>query len=104
MKKDLYTDATCLEHTLGIVGDKWTPLLLRALTDAPRSFCELETLLDGISPRTLSQRLDKLQLEGILTKEMYCKHPPRYKYGLSDKGRALKGVLNQMASWGAQYA
>jgi DNA-binding HxlR family transcriptional regulator len=97
-------NASCLEHTLGILGDKWTPLLLHALTDGSRSFCELELSLDGISPRTLSQRLEKLVLEGILTKELYCKHPPRYKYGLSQKGRALRGVLNQMSDWGAQYA
>ncbi len=104
MQKNTDCDSSCLENTLGILGDKWTPLLLHALTDESRSFCDIETLLDGISPRTLSQRLEKLVLEGIITKEMYCEHPPRYKYGLSQKGRALRGVLNQMSEWGAQYA
>jgi len=104
MKSESPCNASCLEHTLGVLGDKWTPLLLHALNDDARSFCELETLLDGISPRTLSQRLEKLVLEGILTKQMYCEHPPRYKYRLTQKGEALRGALHQMSEWGAQYA
>lgn len=104
MTKSNDCNGECLEHTLGILGDKWTPLLLHALNDEPLSFCQIETALDGISPRTLSQRLEKLVLEGIVAKDMYCEHPPRYKYGLTPKGEALRGVLKQMSAWGAQYA
>jgi DNA-binding HxlR family transcriptional regulator len=104
MKTSTDCDSSCLESTLGILGDKWTPLLLHALTDVPHSFCEIEASLEGISPRTLSQRLEKLVIEGIITKNMYCEHPPRYKYGLTPKGEALRGVLNQMSAWGAKYA
>lgn len=104
MNTNSHCDGACLEHTLGILGDKWTPLLLHALNDEPLSFCQIESALDGISPRTLSQRLEKLVLEGIIVKDMYCEHPPRYKYGLTAKGEALRGVLNQMSDWGAKYA
>ena len=104
MKTKTGCDSSCLEHTLGILGDKWTPLLLHALNDEPLSVCQIETALVGISPRTLSQRLEKLVLDGILIKEMYCAHPPRYKYGLHTNGEALRGVLNQMSDWGAKYA
>lgn len=94
----------CIQTALCILGDKWTALLVRELTECPKTFSELETLLVGISPRTLSQRLDKLELESIVAKNMYCPHPPRYKYSLTKKGSELKVVLEKMADWGEKYS
>ena len=93
----------CITATLEILGDKWTGLLLRELTECPKTFGELEIQLTGISPRTLSQRLDKLELEKITSKSIYCLHPPRYKYALTKKGADLKTVLHSMAEWGEKY-
>ncbi len=93
-----------LEATLGIMGDKWTPLLISRLSDDPLSFCKLEISLEGISPRTLSQRLDMLESHKIITKRCYCERPPRYKYELTKKGRELEKVLQSMSRWGAKYA
>jgi DNA-binding HxlR family transcriptional regulator len=94
----------CIQATLDIIGDKWTGLLLRELTECPKTFSELEQQLSGISPRTLSQRLDKLESECITTKSLYCEHPPRYKYALTKKGSDLKTVLHSMADWGEKYS
>ena len=94
----------CMQSCLSILGDKWTALVLRDLTAEPRTFCSLETSLDGISPRTLSQRLEKLVKEGIIVKKMYCEHPPRYQYQLTKKGESLNEVLQKMADWGARYS
>lgn len=93
----------CIQAALEIIGDKWTGLLLRALTECPKTFGELESELVGISPRTLSQRLDKLESEQITTKVIYCERPPRYKYALTEKGADLKNVLKDMAVWGEKY-
>ena len=94
----------CIQAALEIIGDKWTGLLLRALTECPKTFGELEAELTGISPRTLSQRLDKLESEHITEKDLYCEHPPRYKYSLTEKGADLKNVLSDMAVWGEKYS
>jgi DNA-binding HxlR family transcriptional regulator len=94
----------CLECALKVVGDKWTPLILRDLTASMASFSQLERSLDGISPRTLSQRLNKLENEKIILKELYCEHPPRYQYGLTIKGKELQALLVQMANWGARHS
>ncbi len=93
----------CVKAALAIVGDKWTPLILTELTEAPVTFSELEAKLEGISPRTLSQRLEKLQTQGIIDKKEYCERPPRYKYGLTKKGKELKSVLIAMSNWGNKY-
>lgn len=93
----------CVERTLQIIGDKWTARILVELSKSQATFTELEGALDGISPRTLSQRLDKLDSEDVITKSKYCEHPPRYRYQITKKGRELHGVLRQMADWGARY-
>lgn len=97
------TKPTCIMHALSVLGDKWTPLLVRELTVCPKTFGNLETALTGISPRTLSQRLNKLVADGIVTKVMYCEHPPRYNYSLTRKGADLQNILKDMATWSQKY-
>ncbi len=94
---------TCIQTTLRIMGDRWTALILRDLSDGTNTFSCLEVSLKGISPRTLSQRLDMLLCEGVIEKQQYCKHPPRSKYVLTEKGSELQSVLTKMAEWGAKY-
>lgn len=93
----------CLSSALKIIGEKWTCLILRDLSTAPRTFSDLEKSLVGLSPRTLSQRLNKLEGEAIIIKSLYCERPPRYQYSLTQKGLELKSVLMAMADWGARY-
>jgi DNA-binding HxlR family transcriptional regulator len=93
----------CIAKALDILGDKWTPLLIKELTLCPQTFSELEQQLEGISPRTLSQRLNKLVDEKIVDKRLYCERPPRYSYQLSPKGTDLQTILQDMARWSAKY-
>ena len=95
--------AGCIQAALCILGDKWTPLLVGQLVTEPMTFGDLETMLAGISPRTLSARLDKLQEDGIVTRAQYNAHPPRYRYHLTEKGQELKQILTKMAEWGEKY-
>jgi DNA-binding HxlR family transcriptional regulator len=93
----------CIQAALAILGDKWTPLLLGQLVSGQKTFGELELMLTGISPRTLSARLTKLEDEGIIKKNQYNAHPPRFKYELTEKGKGLQEVLQNMANWGEKY-
>jgi DNA-binding HxlR family transcriptional regulator len=93
----------CIQAALCILGDKWTPLLLGQLVPGSATFGELEKNLNGISPRTLSARLSKLESSEIIKKQQYNEHPPRYKYVLTDKGAELQSVLDSMAAWGNKY-
>ena len=93
----------CVANALTILGNKWTALLLRDLAEGPKRFCEFERSLQGISPRTLSQRLDDLECHGIVTKKSFAEVPPRIEYTLTQKGKDLIPVLQQMAAWGTKY-
>lgn len=93
----------CIQAALTILGDKWTPLLLGLLVEGPKTFSELETILSGISPKTLSERLARLTGQKVVSKLMYNQHPPRYRYELTEKGQELQEILRAMASWGDKY-
>ena len=84
--------AACAE----IVGAKWTALLVHDLSEGPRRFSELERSCQGISPRTLAERLRALEAEGILERESYPETPPRVEYELTDKGLALLPIIDAM--------
>jgi DNA-binding HxlR family transcriptional regulator len=93
----------CIASAMQIIGTKWTALILRDLFSGPKRFCELEKSVGNINPRTLSQRLDDLEAEGIITKQSFAEVPPRTEYTLTDKGEDLLPILQQMAAWGTKY-
>src|ERR687889_2791046 len=89
--------------TAEIVCGKWTLLLVRDLAGGRSRFCELERSLAGISPRTLSLRLRALEEEGILERRTYPEVPPRVEYELTDKGRALLPLIEDMRRYGREW-
>src|SRR5918999_479 len=86
-----------------IISGKWTLLVIRDLADGSRRFCELERSLAGISPRTLSLRLRELEAQGILERRTYPEVPPRVEYGLTEKGRALVPLIEDMRAYGRRW-
>ncbi len=93
----------CIASAMEIIGNKWTALLLRDLCSSPKRFGELERSLVGISPRTLSQRLDDLEAHGIISRSVFSEIPPRCEYSLTPKGEDLVPILKKMAQWGEKY-
>ena len=93
----------CIAYAMTILGDKWTPFVIKELNECLQTFSELEKKLIGISPRTLSQRLNMLKDQSIVSKTLYCEHPPRYSYQLTYKGKDLKDILQDMARWSKKY-
>lgn len=86
-----------------IIGDKWTPQLLRFFVNNKIvRFCQLQDQVGGINPRTLSARLVKLEQEGIIIK--HPTSPARCEYELTKKGRDLLPILSQMHSWSNKYS
>lgn len=97
-------DAECpVCRTAEIISGKWTLLVIRDLSDSSQRFCELERSLEGISPRTLSLRLRALEEQGIVERRTYPEVPPRVEYALTDKGRALVPMIEDMRSYGRRW-
>jgi DNA-binding HxlR family transcriptional regulator len=97
-------DPTCpVCLTADIVCGKWTLLLIRDLAEGLSRFCELERSLSGISPRTLSLRLRALEEEGIVERHTFGEVPPRVEYALTEKGRDLLPIIEDMRSYGERW-
>lgn len=93
----------CVESATKILGDKWTPVLLRAIHNSEQvRFCQLQDSVGGINPRTLTARLVSLEEQGIITR---CAGDStrRECYKLSQKGEALMPILRSMAEWGKDF-
>lgn len=93
----------CVKQTLAIMGDKWTGIILQRMVEGACRFSTLQESVEGISPRTLSQRLDYLEEQDIITKKSFAEMPPRVEYTLTSKGTDLVPILRQMATWGEKY-
>ena len=97
-------DGTCaVAATAEIIATKWTPLIVHDLSEGPRRFKALEHSCPGISPRTLSERLDMLEEQGVLVRRSYPESPPRVEYELTDKGRALLPIIREMRKFGRSW-
>ena len=100
-----YLNSACpVAQALDVVGEKWTLLILRDLfRHEARRFQDFQTALTGIAPNTLSARLKSLEASGIVSRRLYCQHPPRPEYILTDKGRALGPIVLALRVWGVRY-
>ena len=92
-----------VDETAKIIGNKWTPLIIRDLVGGEKRFNQLEKSLEGISPKTLSERLRRLEAEGIVTRRCFAEVPPRVEYALTPKGHALVPIIDGMREYGLHW-
>jgi len=93
--------ATPLELALERVGDRWSLLIVEALLDGSRRFNELAEGV-GIAPNILTDRLRRLEREGVVVARPYSERPPRMEYELTSAGHDLAGALRLLADWGSR--
>jgi DNA-binding HxlR family transcriptional regulator len=98
------TTVSALDGALARVGDRWSFLIVEALLDGPRRFNDLAEAVSGIAPNILTDRLRRLEREGVVVSRAYQERPPRQDYALTEDGRELAGVLRLLAAWGASGA
>ena len=90
-------------RTAKIISGKWTLLIIRDLASGVKRFNQLERSLEGISPKTLSERLRHLEEEGIVRRQTFAEVPPRVEYSLSERGHDLINVIECMRCYGNQW-
>ena len=85
------------------IGDKWTALLLRALTEEPQRYSDLLRRLAGISQKMLTQALRGLERDGLLTRQVTPSVPVRVDYELTELGRSLLPVVDVVSAWASEH-
>lgn len=91
-----------IARTLEVIGDRWTMLILRDAFRGVRRFDAFQGDL-GIARNLLTDRLTKLVEHGVLEKQLYQAHPPRYEYRLTRKGIDLSPALVALMRWGDKW-
>jgi DNA-binding HxlR family transcriptional regulator len=99
---DRATTVTALGAALDRVGDRWSLQVVEALLGGPLRYGELASVVAGIAPNILADRLRRLERAGLLTGAPYSQRPLRMSYGLTSDGRELAGALRLLADWGAR--
>lgn len=101
---DLNNACNCpVEATLDLIGGKYKALILWHLSDSKLRYSQLRDLLDGITPKMLTQQLRELEASQLIHREVYPVVPPKVEYSLTDLGRSLMPILVAMRDWGAGY-
>ncbi len=89
--------------TIDLLEKKWTLHLVRALSTGTKRFNELSAEVGGINPRTLRERLRRLEDAGIVARRVLGTMPPWVEYSLTRKGRDLHKVLDSLVAWGRRW-
>ncbi|WP_216901690.1 winged helix-turn-helix transcriptional regulator [Nocardia alni] len=103
MKRTSFATWPCsVARTMDMLGDAWTPLVLREAFYGIRRFDEFQQEL-GIARNTLSERLRRLVDAGLLEKQVYETMPVRHEYVLTESGRDFFHVILAMTAWGDRW-
>jgi DNA-binding HxlR family transcriptional regulator len=89
--------------TLDIFNDRWKLAIIWHLLDNEMRFKELHETINEITQKTLTVKLKELEEKNIINREVYAEVPPKVVYSLTDCGKRLKPVLQEMYKWGISY-
>ena len=92
-----------VEAALDVIGGKWKPLILWQLKVKTLRYNNLQQLLPGISPKMLTRQLREMEEDGLVGRKMYPEIPPRVEYSLTEFGRTVIPVLEELCRWGREY-
>jgi DNA-binding HxlR family transcriptional regulator len=89
-----------MDVTMRFIGGKWKTVVLWYLIKGKKRFSELKRLIPDITEKMLSLQLKDLEHDGLVRRTLYPEVPPRVEYELTDFGRTLVPMLEEIAKWG----
>jgi len=89
-----------MDVTMNYIGGKWKSVVLWYLRKEKKRFSELRRHIPNITEKMLSLQLKELELDGIVSRKVYPEVPPKVEYALTDFGKTLIPVLEEIAKWG----
>jgi DNA-binding HxlR family transcriptional regulator len=92
-----------VDLTLSVIGGRWKSLVFWNLRDGAKRFGEMKKILVGINDKMLTQVLRELEKSGVVNRKVYEVIPPKVEYSLTEKGKELLPVMQQMSDWGERF-
>src|SRR5437763_3216840 len=99
-----YAQRCPVARALDVIGERWTPLIVRELILGPRRYTDLLEALPGVGTNILAGRLADLQANGVVIKRALPPPTPVAVYELTEAGEALAPVIAQLRAWGERHA
>ncbi len=101
--KQAFADISCsIARTVDVIGQRWTPLIVRDLFAGMTKFEDIRRDL-GIASNILAGRLEELERHGVVERRQYQSTPARYEYVLTVKGLDLYPVIATLLAWGDKW-
>lgn len=91
-----------VEAAISAIGGKWKGVILYHL-DTTKRFNELHRSVPSITQRMLTKQLRELERDGIVQRTVYAEVPPKVEYTLTEFGKTVQPILNELEKWGKQY-
>ena len=101
------TEGQVCEHfqrAAEILGRRWNPQVIRVLLYGPARFGELRERVPGISDNLLSERLKRLEAEGIVLRSVRAGRPVLIEYSLTESGEGLGKAIDALGEWAERFA
>ena len=96
-------EETGFSYTLSLISGKYKMVILYCLMEfEPVRFNEMRRYLGNITDKTLSSNLKELESDRLIVRKEYPQIPPKVEYSLSERGRSLMKVLDQLCLWGEE--
>ena len=92
-----------LKDVLDIIGGKWAMPIIYHLSKGKMRFKELERTVEGINTRMLVKELKNMEVNGIITREVFATVPPTVEYTLTNKGEKLLPSIVSLHTWGQEF-
>ena len=89
--------------TLDIFNDRWKLAIIWHLLNNDKRFKELHETISEITQKTLTIKLKELEEKNIINREVFPEVPPKVVYSLTEVGKKLRPVLEEMFNWGVLY-
>lgn len=102
--KDCRLEETGFSYTMSLIQGKYKMFILYTLMDfGVVRFNEMKKYICGISYKTLSVTLKELESDGLVNRKEYPQIPPKVEYSLTERGKSLIPILDQMCEWGEKH-
>jgi DNA-binding HxlR family transcriptional regulator len=88
-----------IQRTMAMIADKWKVIVIYNLGQRTMRFGELQRALEGITPKVLTRQLRDLEGDGLVSRRVHAEIPPRVEYSLTNLGRELLPILDQLHEW-----
>lgn len=89
-----------MTYCLSVIGGKWKPVILFCIANGVDRFGAMQRTVPGITKQMLTKQLRELEADEVISRKVYAEVPPRVDYALTDKGRSVLPVIEEMKAWG----